>query len=185
MTGLQCASGHCTDGVCCDTDGCSHGQRCDIFGVEGSCSDQLDVDGACGKTTDCLPGLLCVFDPFVGSNICNPPVTPTPTLFPTLTPPPTEIIIVRTRRSCEEHPCAPGLICLFDPDFESKVCDCGGDCNDDFAVTVDELLTMVGVALDETSSAACRLGDLNGDMQVTIDEILTAVNNALEGCSVS
>jgi hypothetical protein len=49
-------------------------------------------------------------------------------------------------------------------------------------VTVDELLTMVSIALGNAPIAACEVGDMNGDHQITIDEILTAVNNALNGC---
>jgi hypothetical protein len=57
-----------------------------------------------------------------------------------------------------------------------------GDCNDDGTVTVDEILTMVNIALGNTPVTSCRAGDANMDGQITIDEILTAVNNALNGC---
>jgi hypothetical protein len=46
-------------------------------------------------------------------------------------------------------------------------------------VTVDEILTMVNIALGNTPVAACDAGDANQDDQITVDEILTAVNNAL------
>jgi len=59
---------------------------------------------------------------------------------------------------------------------------CVGDCNDDGTVTVDEMLTMVNIALGNTPVTSCRAGDANMDGQITIDEILTAVNNALNGC---
>jgi hypothetical protein len=59
---------------------------------------------------------------------------------------------------------------------------CAGDCNDDGTVTIDEILTMVNIALGNTPATACDAGDANQDGQVTIDEILTAVNNALNGC---
>ncbi len=60
---------------------------------------------------------------------------------------------------------------------------CVGDCNSDGAVAVNELLTMVNVALGNAQIGSCPLGDANGDAQVTINEILAAVNNALSGCS--
>jgi len=41
---------------------------------------------------------------------------------------------------------------------------------------VDELLTMVNVALADADAWA------GGDGQITVDEILTAVNNASNGC---
>jgi hypothetical protein len=60
---------------------------------------------------------------------------------------------------------------------------CVGDCNDDGTVTVDEILTMVNIALGNTPVTACEAGDANGDGQITVDEILAAVNNALNGCA--
>ena len=59
---------------------------------------------------------------------------------------------------------------------------CVGDCNDDGSVTVDEILSMVNMALGDSPIAACQAGDANGDGHNTVDEILTAVNNALNGC---
>lgn len=59
---------------------------------------------------------------------------------------------------------------------------CIGDCNGSGDVTVDDLLTMVNVALDNLQVAACEAGDGNRDGQVTVDEILAAVNRALNGC---
>lgn len=60
---------------------------------------------------------------------------------------------------------------------------CAGDCNEDGAVTVDEVVLAVRAALGETSAAACPAADGNGDGEVTIDEILAAVVAALDGCS--
>jgi hypothetical protein len=60
---------------------------------------------------------------------------------------------------------------------------CSGDCNTDQSVTVDEVLTMVNIALGNADMSACGAGDVNGDLQITVDEILTAVNNALNGCA--
>jgi hypothetical protein len=60
---------------------------------------------------------------------------------------------------------------------------CGGDCNGDGTVTVDELLRMVNIALSTVDVSMCTSGDANHDSEITIDEILTAVNNALNGCS--
>ncbi|MFI5366276.1 MAG: hypothetical protein ACHQ4J_11690, partial [Candidatus Binatia bacterium] len=56
---------------------------------------------------------------------------------------------------------------------------CAGDCNDDQMVTVDEILTMVDIALGDLPVARCERGDVNGDSAITIDEILAAVNEAL------
>lgn len=58
---------------------------------------------------------------------------------------------------------------------------CAGDCNHDGAVTVDELLTAVNIALNG-DPAACPSCDANGDGIVTVDELVTAVGFALGGC---
>jgi len=59
---------------------------------------------------------------------------------------------------------------------------CVGDCNQNNTVTVDELLTMVNIALGNGTADLCPFGDANADAHITIDEILSAVNNALSGC---
>jgi cysteine-rich repeat protein len=61
---------------------------------------------------------------------------------------------------------------------------CVGDCNDTSAVTIDELLTMVNMALGNAAVSECLAGDRNQNGAITVDEILTAVNNALNGCPV-
>ena len=59
---------------------------------------------------------------------------------------------------------------------------CVGDCGGDKQVTVDELLTMVNIALGSTAVSECMAGDPGGDGAITIEEILAAVNVALNGC---
>jgi hypothetical protein len=60
---------------------------------------------------------------------------------------------------------------------------CSGDCNNDGAVTVDELITSIGIALGDTDLDVCRAGDLDGNGTIAIDELLTAVNRALIDCN--
>jgi YVTN family beta-propeller protein len=60
--------------------------------------------------------------------------------------------------------------------------ECVGDCDGDFAVTVDEILMGVSIALGEDAVSACPQLDPDGKGQVTVDEVLTAVDNALNGC---
>lgn len=62
---------------------------------------------------------------------------------------------------------------------------CVGDCNSDGQVTIDELVTMVNIALGTQPVATCSAGDANRDGEVTIDEIVTGVNHALSGCPPS
>jgi hypothetical protein len=49
-------------------------------------------------------------------------------------------------------------------------------------VTIDELITMVNIALGTRNVSECSVGDTSGDGQITIDEIIQAVNRALNGC---
>ena len=60
---------------------------------------------------------------------------------------------------------------------------CIGDCSGDRAVTVNELLLLVNIALSNDSVTSCPVGDANQDGEITINEILTAVGNALNGCT--
>ena len=59
---------------------------------------------------------------------------------------------------------------------------CAGDCDSSGAVTVNEVITLVNVALGTGPLAHCEVGDGNGDRQITIDELIIAVMNALAGC---
>lgn len=59
---------------------------------------------------------------------------------------------------------------------------CTGDCNQDGRVTVDEIVTLVSIALGTISIDGCLAADANGDGRVTVDEIVTAVSNGLSGC---
>ena len=59
---------------------------------------------------------------------------------------------------------------------------CVGDCRHDGAVTIDEIITGVNIALENTTVAACPAFDANRDNTVTIDELIAGVNNALSGC---
>jgi hypothetical protein len=59
---------------------------------------------------------------------------------------------------------------------------CVGDCNGDGEVTINELISMVNIALGTSDVSTCTAGDANGDGEITINEIVAAVNNALNGC---
>jgi hypothetical protein len=49
-------------------------------------------------------------------------------------------------------------------------------------VTIDELVTMVNIALGAKPVSECSVSDTSGDGEITIDEIIQAVNRALNGC---
>lgn len=59
---------------------------------------------------------------------------------------------------------------------------CIGDCSRRRHVTVDDILTMVNIALGKGDVSTCDAGDANFDGQISIAEILLAVHNALDGC---
>jgi hypothetical protein len=59
---------------------------------------------------------------------------------------------------------------------------CTGDCDGSGDVTVDEIITMVNIALGMRPIDDCPAGDSGGDGKVTVDEIVAAVNHALNGC---
>ena len=63
---------------------------------------------------------------------------------------------------------------------------CVGDCDGMGSVTVDEILTLINMALGtETQLSACPHGfspDITDISQVNVAVILVAVNNALDGC---
>jgi hypothetical protein len=59
---------------------------------------------------------------------------------------------------------------------------CVGDCDGSNSVTVDEIVTMVNIALGMANVSTCPAGDGDSSGSITVDEIITAVNNALNGC---
>ena len=59
---------------------------------------------------------------------------------------------------------------------------CTGDCNDNGAVTIDELIKGVNIALGNLQIEDCGAFDDNGDAAVTINELVKGVRNALDGC---
>ncbi|MFI5398145.1 MAG: hypothetical protein ACHQ9S_21630 [Candidatus Binatia bacterium] len=102
--------------------------------------------------------------------------TDTPTGIPTSTPTLTSTV---TRTPTEVSTSTPTATATATP-----VPPCAGDCTGKGRVTVDDILTMVNVALG-TPDVTCAAGDVNHDGRITVDEILTAVNNALNGCPVA
>lgn len=60
---------------------------------------------------------------------------------------------------------------------------CIGDCDHNRAVTIDEVLLGVNIALGEAFTTTCRPADPDGDEDVSINELLAAVRFAMEGCA--
>lgn len=57
---------------------------------------------------------------------------------------------------------------------------CTGDCNGNGAVVVNELVTCVGIALDQQTVGQCPACDESGDSRVEVNELVGAVNIALD-----
>lgn len=62
-------------------------------------------------------------------------------------------------------------------------CACIGDCDGNGAVSINELIRGVNIALELQPVANCSCADPNSDGRVTINELIQAVNRALNGCS--
>jgi hypothetical protein len=63
----------------------------------------------------------------------------------------------------------------------ARLSPCTGDCNDDGSVTVDEIITSIGIVLGETSPNACIAFGAPGSA-ISVEQVITAVGHALNGC---
>lgn len=77
---------------------------------------------------------------------------------------------------CSGPPCTPP------PSPTPTPGPCAGDCDGNGVVTVSELVTLVGIALDLGDGALCPRGDGDGDGRVVIGELVAAVARLLDGC---
>ena len=59
---------------------------------------------------------------------------------------------------------------------------CSGDCDYNGAVTVDEIIHAVNIALGTSTLSVCPAIDFNSDGVLTVDELIRAINKALSGC---
>lgn len=94
--------------------------------------------------------------------------------------------MTRTRR---RHPSLLSALALLvavglPPAAGGQQCaaDCAGNCDGDAAVTVDELLRAVAIALERRPVTDCAAADRDADRRVTADELVGAVRVALDGC---
>jgi hypothetical protein len=174
--------------------------------INGSCGDCVPVAGATcesGQLCNAAP----FTPPATPTPTVTPTVTPTPTQTPTATNTPgandccqcsdfCAAPIVGTCGGCAVvfgASCTGGYCISRTPPTATNTrtptrtapptftpVPCAGDCNDDGTVTVDEILTMVNIALGNADATACPNGIPSG-AQVDVALILTAVNNALNG----
>ncbi len=71
---------------------------------------------------------------------------------------------------------APGSLLIF------LKAGCAGDCNNDDAVSISELILGVNIALGSAAVDTCPAMDGNADGMVSINELIGAVRAALDGC---
>ncbi|HEY0299920.1 MAG TPA: penicillin acylase family protein, partial [Rhizomicrobium sp.] len=76
-----------------------------------------------------------------------------------------------------------GIRDAFDVDARDRLeALCGGDCNGDRSVKINELLLAVSVSLDTAALDVCAAADINRNEIVSIDELIRSVNAALLNC---
>jgi hypothetical protein len=59
---------------------------------------------------------------------------------------------------------------------------CPGDCDGNGAVTINELILAVNIALGNAAPETCPAANTNGDQSVSVNELIAAVNASLNGC---
>jgi ELWxxDGT repeat protein len=59
---------------------------------------------------------------------------------------------------------------------------CSGDCSGDGEVSIDELISGIGITIGDQGIDRCAAMDRAGDGSVAIDDLIAAVGHALEGC---
>ena len=149
----------CGDGITDALEQCDDGNQIDGDGCDSNCTRTGCGNGVVTDGEGCDDGNLRDGDGCDTNCTIGPTFTPTPTPSPT----PTRTL-------------APTVT----PTSPSR---CPADCSGDGAVTVNELITAVSVALGTSAITTCPNADQNGDDTVTVGEIVRGVNAALNGCS--
>lgn len=57
---------------------------------------------------------------------------------------------------------------------------CLGDCNQDRAVTVNEMVVLVDISMGGTDLVACIPGNRNADTEISVNELVGAVDKGLK-----
>lgn len=158
----------CLDGTCCVPAGASCTSSRNRYLRSGfPCCGEATCEGEIGEFRCCYAdGLPCAAADECCSGKCDPQehlcATRTPTATATPTPSGTE---TPTRT-----PTRPG-----DP-F------CGGDCDGESGITVEELTRAIRIALGDAAAEQCAAADADRDGEVGVADLVAAVRNALEGC---
>lgn len=186
------AQGVCPDAFICDCPGghCSNDATCPDEPSFGTCADGVVAGLCCDVALECLDGGACVGT----QKICIDGLD--------------QGFSCLDNSQCDSGNCASTGCFCDGGDFDSYACGtgndcpggtcncsfgptptplptvrpCVGDCSRDLAVTVDEIVAGVNIALGEMSVSSCPRFDSDSNSSVTVDEILAAISNALSGC---
>ena len=137
---------------------------------------------------------LLKFSRFFNGLAQTPGLTFTPTSTPTPTPTGGTPTRTATRTPTEtptatETPLPPTATATELPtstatETATPLLLCGGDCNADERVTVNEIVMSVGIAVAGYDIEQCRIADIDGSGEVTVDELVVIIDNAMGLCGV-
>jgi hypothetical protein len=172
------------DGLICDciAGSCTGASACSLDATFGTCQGGVNAALCCNVTHNCSGGgpcvgtqKLCIGGDAIGLSCLRDEQCP-------------GSVCQSTGAVCDGGD-FNGLACIDDNDCRGGACvgpvvatPCIGDCDGNGVVTVDELITMVNVALGGALVSACPIGDADGSGVITVDEIIEAVNFALSSC---
>ncbi|MDX2169280.1 MAG: VCBS repeat-containing protein [Deltaproteobacteria bacterium] len=127
LTGDECLSNRCTNGVCCGAQ-CAANERCDVMGREGTCIPQSTGSEPCDEPNDCLmEGAFCVnnicCDQECSNGVCDMPGFEG-ICIPLL--PPGEFCDEDAQ--CSTHFCSPNSRCCNEA-CDNGFCDSAGVCH--------------------------------------------------------
>jgi Cys-rich repeat protein len=89
---------------------------------------------------------------------------------------------------CRGGVCVPIVTCMQQSDCSSRQacidgrCECGGDCNLDGEVFVNEVATTIAIFGELQPVSVCPAADINGDEEVFANEVSTVIANFGLGC---
>lgn len=128
------------------------------------------------RNTDAVPTPIAT-----ASATPTPPVEDTPSPSATPTPTPTEPALP-TATEVATASSTPSMATATPTATTPPQSPCTGDCDAGGAVTVDEIVLGIGIALGNAAIDTCTAFDANDDGLVTVDEIVQSVHFALNGC---
>jgi hypothetical protein len=154
----------------------STGDNSDVVGCPGQGDE--DVSPVTFTVTDSLGGTSSkTLDLVVAGGPTTTPLE-TPTATPTATPTEPSVSPTPSPSPTETATASPTAT----PTTNASLC--VGSCNGDASVTINELITLVGIALETLPQSACMQGVPSG-APVDIALLVRAVGNALTGCAAA